>query len=130
MPQELVNPLCATALIREILHDRPELSTVQIFPGVVPEATLPYIVLRRTSGEPQSVKSAASIYDIDVIALVCAETYDESLAIASAVIQELDGLRGATSDSGHTGRNFRVTLGEELQVSDASVQELFIKLTM
>lgn len=131
MAQNLNNAFGGATLIRELLLDAEVLPDTQIFPCVAPEAKLPYIVLARSGGTPTPVSAQKSINEIEIVAQVCAADYDESLALASAVVEALDGVTRATTDDGRfTGRALVVSIGPEAKIADAFVQELIINLKM
>lgn len=89
------------ALIRAILLESDEVKSLipdgKIFPLVTDETSLPYILYRRgaLSQSPVKSKGGPSCYSVTVEVHCFAESYSESLAIANAVVSQLDGVNAS-----------------------------------
>ncbi|MBJ2184559.1 MAG: DUF3168 domain-containing protein [Muribaculaceae bacterium] len=85
--------LSGGALVRAALLSHPAIrdSVTRIFPVAVPEATLPYMVYRRTAMQPVAWKSHGSDDTLTVEITVCTAAYDEGVRLAEAVREVFDG---------------------------------------
>lgn len=88
-----VTSLSAGAVIRDVLtHDAGVAAiTSNVYPIITDEATLPYVLYRRTSLDHNTSKAGAPGADTVRIEVVCyAATYAGSIALAEAVRAALD----------------------------------------
>lgn len=116
--------LSAGEIIRALLskdEDIKKLGVTKIFPIVADAAKLPYISYRRTSLEPHALKNGnADTVSIEVLCF--ADTYPQSVSMAEAVRNVLDG---AQSDvDGLRMRSCLLSASEEDWQNDAFVQQL------
>lgn len=125
-----MNPSPLTSLsvgiiIHQLLTQSPEVQRItrRVFPIVVDNAELPYVVYRRAALETQPTKSLQSA-DTATIEVACyAATYGESVDLAEAVRHALDHQQ-ATSPEGLHLRACILDDAEELWDSEAFGQLL------
>nr|DAN69896.1 MAG TPA: hypothetical protein [Caudoviricetes sp.]DAT23207.1 MAG TPA: hypothetical protein [Caudoviricetes sp.] len=106
-------------LIRKMLTDseRVRAITDRVYPLIVDQATLPYVVYRRAALETQATKTPSSA-DTALVEVVCyASTYADSVALAEAVRAALDHQQAQEGDL--RVRSCILTDAEELYDSDA-----------
>lgn len=116
----------AGAFIREILSQDEEVASItsRIFPISVDEAVLPYISYRRSRMQQNPVKHGMAGADIVEVEVNCfAQTYGESVDLAEAVRNALDGAQ-CTLDDGLTMRSCYLSDGSEDWQDDAFVQQM------
>lgn len=120
-----LSSLSAGIIVRQLLTQSPEVQRIthRIFPIVIDEAVLPYVVYRRAALETQPTKSLQSA-DTATIEVACyAATYGESVDLAEAVRHALDHQQ-ATSPEGLHLRACILDDAEELWDSEAFGQLL------
>lgn len=122
-PQRTI--ISAGIAIRQLLTQSAAVKSLthQVFPVVVDEAVLPYVVYRRASLTQVAVKGCAGAAQAQVEVACFAATYAESVRLAEAVNAALDGQRLALPD-GLTLRSCRYVDGEEGWQDDAYMQRL------
>ena len=116
----------AGAFIREVLSQNDEVRaiTTRVFPISVDEATLPYISYRRSRMQQTPVKHGAPGADTVEVEVNCfAQTYGESVDLAEAVRNALDGTQ-CTLDNGLVMRSCYLSDGSEDWQDDAFVQQM------
>lgn len=117
-------------LIRDILLDSPDVAaiTTKVFPLMRDKATLPYINYRRASISTRPVIEGSAADTITFELQCCAKDHDQSLRLASAVREALDGIQA----EGHGLRIRRSLLidAAEFFTGDAFVQQLSFSVKM
>lgn len=116
----------AGAFIREVLSQNDEVRaiTTRVFPISVDEATLPYISYRRSRMQQTPAKYGAPGADTVEVEVNCfAQTYGESVDLAEAVRNALDGTQ-YTLDNGLVMRSCYLSDGSEDWQDDAFVQQM------
>ncbi|EJX10522.1 hypothetical protein EVA_01083 [gut metagenome] len=97
--------------------------TRKVFPVVVDEAVLPYVVYRRAALAQVPVKGLPGASQAQVEVACFAKDYGESVRLAEAVNAALDG-QSLTLPGGLTLRSCRYVDGEEGWQDDAYMQRL------
>ncbi len=119
--------LSAGALIREILLDNHDVSTItnHVFPVATDKADLPYILYRRSGMSPIRSKNKTDHNDTIQIDIVCfAATYAESLALAEAVRDALDHVEAVSNDKSLSLRSCDLIDAQETWENNAFIQSL------
>lgn len=116
--------LSSGSLIRKLLLESPQVRAIteRVFPVVTDKATLPFIVYRRSSLIYDPVKNNPGTDTITIDLLCFAGSYAQSLDLAEAVREALDGAR--LNYDGLTMRTIFLTGGFESWEDDAFVQGL------
>lgn len=117
-------------LIREILLESPEVAaiTTDVFPLMRDKATLPYIIYRRSGISTRPVMRGFSADTLTYQLQCCAKEYAESLELASAVREALDGIQ--SEGHGLRIRSSQLIDAQEFFSGDAFVQELTFSIKM
>ena len=87
-----LSSLSAGIIVRQLLTQSPEVQRIthRIFPIVIDDAQLPYVVYRRAALETQPTKSLQSADTVTIEVACYAATYGESVDLAEAVRHALD----------------------------------------
>lgn len=111
-----------------LTSDRALVSAVtKIFPVVTDKAELPYIAYRRARTEQVSVKGYRTGAETVAVQVNCyAASYEQSINIAEAVRQILDGIQ--YDKDGIVVRSSLMSGSEEAWENDAFVQKLTFEL--
>jgi hypothetical protein len=115
--------LSAGLIVRHLLTNDEDVQVItrHIFPVIVDEATLPYVVYRRADLEAAPNSNGAA--DVLTFEIACyAASYAESVELAEAVRHALDGTQIVAGDL--TLRACRIASAEELYDGDAYAQLL------
>ena len=121
--------LSAGSIIRDILLKDAEVRkrTNKVFPIVIDQAQLPYILYRRASLEQNPTKAGYPGADTVVIEVVCyTEKYADGIELAEAVRAALDGKQG--EKDGVVMRSCVLSDSEECYDSDAYAQQLVFRV--
>ncbi len=121
--------LSAGSIIRDILLKDAEVRkrTNKVFPIVIDQAQLPYILYRRASLEQNPTKAGYPGADTVVIEVVCyTEKYADGIELAEAVRAALDGKQG--EKDGVVMRSCVLSDSEEGYDSDAYAQQLVFRV--
>jgi len=121
--------LSAGSIIRDILLKDAEVRkrTNKVFPIVIDQAQLPYILYRRASLEQNPTKAGYPGADTVVIEVVCyTEKYADGVELAEAVRAALDGKQG--EKDGVVMRSCVLSDSEEGYDSDAYAQQLVFRV--
>ena len=121
--------LSAGSIIRDILLKDAEVRkrTNKVFPIVIDQAQLPYILYRRASLEQNPTKAGYPGADTLVIEVVCyTEKYADGIELAEAVRAALDGKQG--EKDGVVMRSCVLSDSEEGYDSDAYAQQLVFRV--
>ncbi len=120
--------LSAGALIREVLLGSAEVTarTNKIFPVVVDNAVLPYILYRRSSMAQNAQKAGNPGADTVQMEVICfTADYAEGVELAEAVRDALDNKREIQTNDGELCmRSSLLVDSEEAWQDDAYVQQL------
>ena len=121
--------LSAGSIIRDILLKDAEVRkrTNKVFPIVIDQAQLHYILYRRASLEQNPTKAGYPGADTVVIEVVCyTEKYADGIELAEAVRAALDGKQG--EKDGGVMRSCVLSDSEEGYDSDAYAQQLVFRV--
>lgn len=121
--------LSAGAIIRAVLLEDAEVASRvnKIFPVAADEATLPYIVYRRSELATNPQKSRQPGADeIEMEVLCFTARYGEGVELAEAVRAALDMV--SAEHNGQRMRGCYLAGGEEFYQDDAFVQQLIFKV--
>lgn len=116
--------LSACEIIHAVLVEDPTVAalTTKVFPIVVDQAKLPYIVYRRTQLEQAPNKNHGGADTIGIEIICYAEQYLESVELAEAVRAALDGKQAEID--GLAMRSCYLVDSEEGWQDDAFMQQL------
>ena len=120
--------LSAGEIIRKVLLADPEVAarTNKVYPVVVDEAKLPYIVYRRTQLEQSPIKGRQGADTIGIEIICYTAKYLEGIELAEAVRGALDG---ATAElDGLVMRSCYLVDSEEGWADDAYAQQLVFNI--
>lgn len=121
--------LSAGLLLRDILlsDEGVKAITTKVFPVVVDEATLPYIVYKRANASHDPVKGSTAGADSALVEVgCCAASYKESIDLAEAVRSAL--IYKHTTKGGNCLRICYMSDASEDYEGDAYVQKLYFTI--
>lgn len=122
--------LSAGEIIRKILSQDEAvkaLGTTKVYPLVVSEAVLPYVVYYRTGMSRTAVKGLAGADTVAMDVMCFAADYTASVELAEAVREALDGVNYA-DDDGYVMRSCQLVDSSESYNGEAYVQTLSFEI--
>lgn len=122
--------ISAGLMIYRLISGNKELSAkiTKVFPVAVEEATLPYIVYRRTDGDYTPVKDSEGADSSMVEVMCCAEDYDGAVDLAELTRKALDRKKAISPDM--EMRSCRYVKSEDLFEDDAYVVRMIFKVSI